>query len=261
MKRQPLARGGAIFFVTAVAAGRFGADRLEQSAFGIRQHALKISALMNGRAGFRAIDIDRSDNIALPLHVSAAHRLLILGRAVVLSIAGISKIKRARNHCRSWSRGCNLSDATANSRARRSSRRTAAPASASITRFISGCKRSLGRASAGWRMDGMRVSQSIHCALGRLRVRFPQPRSFFNRVAASASHSRFLNAAVAACTDGKEPRRCVGQRMATIKRDPESPSGLIVRYWRCHCVAPLNGAELYRCIREMRQAIARRQQR
>jgi hypothetical protein len=45
--------------------------------------------------------------------------------------------------------------------------------------------------------------------------------------------------------------------MATIKRDPESPSGLILRYWRCHCEAPLVGAELFRCIREMRQAIGR----
>jgi hypothetical protein len=52
-----------------------------------------------------------------------------------------------------------------------------------------------------------------------------------------------------------------GQRMATIKRDPENLSGLILRYWRCHCVMALVGAELYRCIREMRQAIARRQQR
>ena len=34
-------------------------------------------------------------------------------------------------------------------------------------------------------------------------------------------------------------------------------SGLALQYWRCRCVAPLNGAELFRCIREMRQAIAR----
>jgi len=52
-----------------------------------------------------------------------------------------------------------------------------------------------------------------------------------------------------------------GQRMATIKRDPENPSGLILRYWRCHCVAPLVGAELFRRIREMRQAMTRRQRR
>jgi hypothetical protein len=48
-----------------------------------------------------------------------------------------------------------------------------------------------------------------------------------------------------------------GNRMATIKRDAESPSGLVLQYWRCRCVVPLAGAELFRCIREMRQAIAR----
>jgi hypothetical protein len=46
-----------------------------------------------------------------------------------------------------------------------------------------------------------------------------------------------------------------GQVMATIKRHPDH--GLVLRYWRCHCEKPLVGAELYRCIREMRQALLR----
>jgi hypothetical protein len=49
-----------------------------------------------------------------------------------------------------------------------------------------------------------------------------------------------------------------GNHMATIKRDAGSPSGLALRYWRCHCVAPLVGAELFRAIREMREAMTRR---
>lgn len=52
-----------------------------------------------------------------------------------------------------------------------------------------------------------------------------------------------------------------GQHMATIKRNPESPSGLMLQYWRCRCAVPLIGAELFRCVREMRQALARQRQR
>jgi len=52
-----------------------------------------------------------------------------------------------------------------------------------------------------------------------------------------------------------------GNHMATIKRSAESASGLALQYWRCLCVVPLVDAELFRCIREMREAMARRQQR
>ena len=38
----------------------------------------------------------------------------------------------------------------------------------------------------------------------------------------------------------------------------DSPSGLVLQYWRCLCVVPLVGVELFRQIREMRQAMARR---
>ena len=49
-----------------------------------------------------------------------------------------------------------------------------------------------------------------------------------------------------------------GNHMATIKRNADSPSGLVLQYWRCLCVVPLVGVELFRQIREMRQAMARR---
>jgi hypothetical protein len=51
-----------------------------------------------------------------------------------------------------------------------------------------------------------------------------------------------------------------GQHMASIKRDPDSPSGLVLRYWRCHCVVPLVGAEYFRYLRQMRQAMARKRE-
>jgi hypothetical protein len=52
-----------------------------------------------------------------------------------------------------------------------------------------------------------------------------------------------------------------GNHMATIKRDPENSAELVLRYWRCRCETPLVGTELFRQIREMREAITRRQRR
>ena len=37
----------------------------------------------------------------------------------------------------------------------------------------------------------------------------------------------------------------------------EGPTGLVLRYWRCRCEVPLVGAQLFRCIRQMREAAAR----
>jgi hypothetical protein len=52
-----------------------------------------------------------------------------------------------------------------------------------------------------------------------------------------------------------------GNRMAVIKRNPDCAGQLVLRYWGCHCVQPLAGAELFRCVREMRRALERRRRR
>ena len=53
-----------------------------------------------------------------------------------------------------------------------------------------------------------------------------------------------------------------GNRMAVIKRNhPANPGGLVLSYWSCKCVQPLAGAELFRCVREMRRALERRRHR